>query len=33
MDVGSPSQLELRVFGFDKSGADSLLSIQDINAK
>ncbi len=33
MDVGSPSQLELRVFGFDKSGADSLLSIQDVNAK
>ena len=33
MDVGSPSQLELRVFGFDKSGADSLLSVQDINAK
>ena len=33
MDVGSPSQLELRVFGFDKSGVDSLLSVQDINAK
>ena len=33
MDVGSPSQLELRVFGFDKSGADSLLSVQDVNAR
>ena len=33
MDVGSPSELELRVFGFDKSGADSLLSVREINAK
>ena len=32
MDVGSPSQLELRVFGFDQSGADALLAVRDINA-
>ena len=32
MDVGSPSQLEFRVFGFDPSGADALLAVRDINA-
>ena len=33
MDVGSPSELELRVFGFDDAGADSLLSVQDIGTE
>jgi hypothetical protein len=32
MDVGGPSELELRVFGFDQSGADALLAVRDINA-
>ena len=32
MDVGGPSQLELRVFGLDPSGADALLAVRDINA-
>ena len=32
MDV-SPSDLELRVYGYDQSGADALLSVQDIKVE
>ena len=32
MDVG-PGDLELRVYGYDQSGTDVLLAVQDIEVK
>ena len=32
MDVG-PGDLELRVYGYDQSGADALLAVQDIEVE
>ena len=33
MDMGSPSELELRVWGYDQAGQEVLLSVQRINAE
>ena len=33
MDVGSPSELELRVWGYDRAGQEALLSARGVNAK
>ena len=32
MDVG-PTDLEMRVYGYDESGADALLAVEDIDAR
>ena len=32
-DVGSPSQLELRVWGYDQAGQEALLSVRSVNAE
>ena len=33
MDMGSPSELELRVWGYDQAGQEVLLSVRRINAE
>ena len=33
MDVGTPSELELRVWGYDRAGQEVLLSVRRINAE
>ena len=33
MDVGSPSELELRVWGYDQAGQEALLSARGVNAE